>query len=227
MPSQLFVLLAFLGILPSLIAQSPAPSEPRKPLLPRTPAKASWNITFQYAGEEKPPQPDAVPRHLGEVPQSIVVTKINDISREQIQLATGKQVERWDFAGTQFHSDAVGTVFLIVPPTEENPNPEYYDRRRSDFPELSWLSMEGYRGVENFQGRPAFLFEAERGGQKLRAFLSLENQLPVMFSDGATTRLYTYNPPPAGPLTPPAAFLTAYNQHKQAMESLNYRPGPP
>jgi len=211
-----------------LPAQSPtAPPEPRAPLLPRMPALASWNVTFQYAGEEKPARPDAPRRYLGSVPRSMVVTKTKDVCREQIQLATGKQVERWDFAGTQFHSDEEGTVFLIVPPSEESPDPEYYDRRKSDFPELSWINKDNYLGVEDFQGTPAFHFEMERDGRTFSAFLSVENQRPLSFSDGSATRLYHFNPPPSGQLVPPPAFLSAYTRHKQAMEALKYRPGLP
>lgn len=211
-----------------LSAQSPAaPPEPRVPLLPRMPALSSWNVTFQYAGEDKPIRPDAPPRHLGNVPRNMVVTKTKDVCREQIQLATGKQVERWDFAGTQFHSDEEGTVFLIVPPSEETPDPEYYDRRKSDFPELGWIHKNNYLGVEDFRGKPAFHFETEKDGQKFSAFLSVENQMPLSSSDGSATRVYNLAPPPSGQLVPPPAFLSAYNRHKQAMEALKYRPGLP
>jgi hypothetical protein len=211
-----------------LSAQSPAaPAEPRTPLLPRMPAFSSWNIAFQYAGEDKQARPDAPPRHLGNVPRRVVVTKTKDVCREQVQLATGKQVERWDFAGTQFHSDEDGIVFLIIPPSEETPDPEYYDRRRSDFPELNWINKSNYLGVEDFRGKPAFHFEAEKDGKKFSAFLSVESQMPLAFSDGSATRLYNLNPPPSGQLEPPPAFLSAYNRHKQAMDALRYRPSPP
>ncbi len=132
--------------------QSPTPPEPRQPLLPRAPAQASWSVAFKYSGEEKPSEPTTPPRPLGEVPRTIVITKVNTVYREQIELATGKKVERWDFGGTLFNSNAAGTVFLNVAPTEDAPAPEYYDRRRSDFPELDWISKATYRGVGSFQG---------------------------------------------------------------------------
>lgn len=225
--------LAVMGMLTALSGasgQSPTPPEPRQPLLPRAPALASWTVAFKYSGEEKPSEsnpPPPPPPPPGEVPHSIVITKVNTVYREQIELATGAKVERWDFAGTQFGSDSAGSVFLNIAPAGDSPDSEYYDRRRSDFPELSWISKATYRGVENFKGRPAFHFETEKNGSKLSAYLSLDSQMPLWFFDGMASRTYTFNPPPTGPLVPPPAFAKAYNRHKQAMEALNYRPSPP
>ncbi len=221
------VMIGLLAVLSAASGQSPTPPEPRQPLLPRAPANASWSIAFKYSGEEKPSETNTPPRPLGEVPRNVVITKVNTVYREQIELATGKKVERWDFSGTLFSSNSEGTVFLNVAPTEDTPSPDYYDRRSSDFPELSWISKATYRGVGNFQGKQAFHFETERDGRKLSAYLSLDSQMPLWFSDGIATRTYTFNPPPTGPLVPPPAFVKAYNRHKQAMEALNYRPSPP
>jgi hypothetical protein len=223
----LLAMIGLLAIVSAASGQSPTPPEPRQPLLPRAPARASWSVAFKYAGEEKPADPAIQPRPLGEVPRSIVITKVNDVYREQIDLATGKKMERWDFDGTLFTSNTAGTVFLIIPPTEDTPSPDYYDRRRSDFPELNWISKATYRGIGSFQGKQAFHFETEKDGTTLSAYLSLDSQMPLWFSDGTTTRTYTFNPPPAGPLEPPPAFSIARNRHKQAMDALKYRPSPP
>lgn len=219
--------MGMLAVLPAAFGQSPTPPEPRQPLLPRAPALASWTVAFKYSGEEKPSESNTPPPPPGEVPRNIVITKVNTVYREQIELATGAKVERWDFAGTQFSSNSEGSVFLNIAPTEESPESEYYDRRRSDFPELSWISKATYRGVENFKGKPTFHFETEKNGSKLSAYLSLDSQMPLWFFDGMASRTYTFNPPPTGPLVPPPAFVRAYNRHKQAMETLNFRPSPP
>jgi len=220
-------MMGMLSVLSAASAQSPTPPEPRQPLLPRAPANASWSVAFKYSREEKTSGTNTQPRPLGELPRTVVITKVNTVYREQIELATGKKVERWDFGGTVFNSDTEGTVFLDAPPTEDTPSPDYYDRRSSDFPELSWISKATYRGVGNFQGKQAFHFETERDGRKLSAYLSLDSQMPLWFSDGMAFRTYTFNPPPAGPLVPPPDFVSAYNRHKQAMESAKVRPSPP
>lgn len=220
-------MMGMLAVLSAASGQSPTPPEPRQPLLPRAPALASWSVAFKYSGEEKPSESNTPPPPPGEVPRSIVITKVNTVYREQIELATGAKVERWDFGGTQFSSNSQGSVFLNIAPADGSSDSEYYDRRQSDFPELSWISKATYRGVENFKGRQAFHFETERNGSKLSAYLSMDSQIPLWFFDGMASRTYTFNPPPTGPLVPPPAFVRAYNRHKQAMETLNYRPSPP
>ncbi|MFA7345906.1 MAG: hypothetical protein WC003_16525 [Terrimicrobiaceae bacterium] len=227
-------LLHFTVVLPvalglaNAVAQTSDQRPPKAPVLRRAPAFASWTITFKYRDEEARqsaavsspvPQPDRV--------RSITVTKTDKTYQEQTTLTSGKKYEKWLLGDTQLQTAIdSASIFPVLPPSEGAPSPDYSDYRQSDFPELSWVSLENYRGVQNHDGKKAYLFESDPGARQT-ALLAPETQLPLASTNAEATCAYVFNPPPLAPLTPPEKFLAVLRAYKRGVEGLKYHPSLP
>lgn len=219
-----FILIFWISIgVTGAFAQTSGPLEPTEPVLHRPPHFASWTIVYKYKGEEKETanQVDRV--------QSVTITKTNKTYREIAIFSSGKKREKWIFNGTQLMTvpDSGAIVAIPAPAGEDFISPEYSDYSKSDFEGLGWVSLETYKGVRNYEGKPAFLFEATKSGSILTAILSAETQLPLYFSDGNESRSYVYNSPPSVLLNPPERFSSVLQKHRKGLELLKRNPSPP
>ncbi len=204
-------------------AQTPANPLPEKPVLRRAAAFASWTVTFKYKNEDATQPPLALPAGVGRV-RAITVTKTDKTYLEQVTLTSGTTYEKWIFDNVQLRTvPGSPSIIPIDPPADQVPDSDYSDHRRSDFPNLEWVSIDNYRSVEKDQGKPAFRFESE--GKT--ALLSVETQMPLSYANGETVCSYVFNPPPSAPLTPPEKFRIALETHKKGLEGLKYRPSLP
>ena len=199
-----------------------AQSAPKLPMVHRMSAFASWTVTHEYkdsSGKSQTP-PSAI--------QSLTVTKTDKTYWLQTLLASGKKTETWVFDGTQLQSTPDGvSIYLVPAPTKESPQPLYVDYSKNEFEELEWLSPSNYKGIDTYQGKPIYRFEMAKSGAHLTALLSVDSQLPLYFSDGQETYVYSYNPPPVALLTPPRRFLDVLATHKRGVEALKYHPSSP
>ena len=206
-----------------ILAETSNPPVPGNPVLHRAPDFASWTIQFEYPDENATAKSDAPTSYIGDRVRILTVTKTGNIYREATILASEKTCEKWIFDTVQLKTrPGISSIVPILPPTAGNPDSEYSDYSKSDFPELSWVSLSNYKGVVSYQGVSVFRFES---GEKV-ALLSLESQMPLRFSDGKISRIYTYNLSPAAPLPVPEEFAKALEIYKQAQEKLKYHPVP-
>ncbi len=220
-----FVVLMSVGLISSF-AQTPNPPTPKNPLLHRAPVFASWTVQFSYKPDEKQTSPaKPLPPTTTDQVQSLTVTKTNQTYWEQTVFKSGKKEEKWILDGVQLLMLPGSNV--IVPVSASNPDsrdPNYSDYSKSDFDGFSWVSLDTYKGIRTYEGKPAYLFELPRPQGNLTALLSVETQMPLYFSDAQTTRAYVYNPAPSAPLTPPANFLSVLGTYNKGIGSLTRRP---
>ncbi len=219
--------MSLFGIANFALAQ---PAPPKSPLLQRAPHLASWTIATSFAettkkpgqNEDQPFKPDPG------FPKNVVVTKSNKTYHEQTTFFSGLAEDKWIFDGAQLRSVPPTNVVVYVPePDPDHPRPDYSDYTKSDFPELSWISIENYKGIQNYQGKPCYAFEStDSAGYKLTALLS-DAQLPVYTTHGIIGRIYIFNAPPTSPLSPPQNFQAALDLHRRGMQALQRRSNTP
>lgn len=161
--------------------------------------------------------------------QSTTLTKTNKTYKEITTFGTGKKSEKWIFDGIQLMTAPEFDVVVVIPAPagEEYPSPDYSDYGQGDFEGLGWISLKNFKGVKDYEGRPAFMFEEGKAGSTLTAFLSIETQLPLFFSNEEASRSYLYNPSPSLALILPEKFFKVLQTHRKGLELLKRNPSPP
>lgn len=202
----------------------------KSPLMRRAPAFSSWTIQFSYKEDDKQKAGGSgqTSNHImGDRVQGLTITKTNDTYHEQRTWMSGIKEEKWIFGGFQLKLvPGKNVVVPIPPPTPDVPQPDYSDYSHGEFEKPAWLSLEIYKGVQSYQGKSAYVFESVISGKKCTAILSAA-QLPLYITDGETTQVYVYNPPPTSPLTPPENFLRVLEIHKKGIQELTRHYSPP
>ena len=217
--------------LASAFSQTTSQPAPKSPVLARAPSFADWTVTFNYKGDEKKPggvagQPslNAGPAIPADSLQSLTVSKTKKTYREETIFKSGMKGEKWIYDNIELMQvPGTDSIVPIDPPTQEAPSPDYSDYSKSDFPELNWLTLDHYKGIQTYQGKPAYLFESTNPGEKCVALLAVETQLPLSFTEGKVVRTYVFNPPPTAPLIPPENFLKVLKKHKRGLEKLTLK----
>jgi hypothetical protein len=218
--------LAGIGYALTLLPAAAEPPVPKEPPLHRAPEFASWTVTYQYKDDSKKDGKAAA--FLSNSPATFTVTKTKKIFWEKTILVSGKSFEKWVWNGYQLESlPDSPSIVPISQPTPETAEPEYSDYSRTDFRGLDWISMSAYRGVQNYEGKQAFLFESTVRGHKVTALLSIEWQLPILSTEDDTTQVYVFNTSPSEMLTLPPRFQAVLIAYKKGLESLKFHPSPP
>lgn len=260
----LIVALSATGIIDMSSAADPGVPPPKEPVLRRLASPASWTITFQYPDDTKqskkgsskaPSAPQAAPHLQLDRLEAVTVTKAGKVWREQSLWSSGNKTETWIFhdmrAGTSPGSHAIAAIAF------SSDEPEALDYRRIDFEGLEWVAMEHYKGVKDYAGKPAYVFQLDSDsapaptgsassgsaapdpaikkanarigqlGMNKVAILSAETQLPLYSRDGVVERTYAYNQPPASPLVPPESFLKVFQKLETEAKELHRSPSEP
>jgi len=200
---------------------------PKPPALHRAPAMSSWTVTYAYAEEKVPPGTPA-PGYLANSVRTLTVTKTGKTYHEETTLISGKKRDKWVLNNLQLESVVDSPSIIPIPPsTPQEPQPDYSDYSHTDFKGLEWVTMSNYTGVKSSEGKPAYEFEIEHGGQKVSALLDVTSQLPLSSTEGGTTCTYVFNSPPTSPLVLPPNFQSVLDAYKRGMEGLKFHPSPP
>lgn len=215
----------------SAFAQTSNPPPPNNPALHRAPVSASWTIQYTYKDGEEKGGSSAPPKVPSERLQTVTVTKSGKTYWEQSLWTSGKKGEKWIIDGMQFEILPGRDEIALVPkPDAENQDLPYFDYSDIDFPELKGLSLEHYKEVQVYKGKPAYLFEWEKSGEAYTAILS-DTQLPLFFSSKGKTQTkaqtYTFSADPPARLVPPEKYLKVIQTHKRGLEALQNHPSPP
>jgi len=257
-----FAVLLAIGPNVASSAEDPGVPPPKEPILRRLASPASWTVTFQYPDDTRQSKkgsskassaPQAAPHLQLDRLEAVTVTKAGKVWREQSLWSSGNKTETWIFhdmrAGTSPGSHAIAAIAF------SSDEPEALDYRRSDFEGLEWVAMEHYKGVKDYAGKPAYVFQfdqenapASEGfaasatpdqaikkanarigqlGMTKIAILSAETQLPLYSCDGVVERTYSYNQPPASPLVPPESFLKVFQKLETEAKELHRSPSEP
>jgi hypothetical protein len=259
---SLIAALSGTGITDMSSAADPGLPPPKEPVLRRLASPASWTITFQYPDDTKqskkgsskaPSAPQAAPHLQLDRLEAVTVTKAGKVWREQSLWSSGNKTETWIFhdmrAGTSPGSHAIAAIAF------SSDEPEALDYRRSDFEGLEWVAMEHYKGVKDYAGKPAYVFQFDQEnapapagfaasatpdptvknanarigklGMTKIAILSTETQLPLYSYDGVVERTYSYDKSPDTPLVPPENFMKVFRQLEMELKELHRGPSEP
>ncbi len=259
-----FAILPVVGINVASWAADPGVPAPKEPIVRRLSSPASWTVTFHYpddlrqsrkSSSKAPASPHADPHLQLDRQETVTVTKAGKVWREQSLWSSGNTTETWIYndmrAGTSPGSHAIAAI------TFSSDEPEELDYRKSDFESLEWVSLDHYKGVKDYAGKPAYLFQLDSDvaptstgsiplesaafdptvkkpsgrsgelGANKIAILSAETQLPLYSYDGVVERSYSYNKPPDTPLVPPENFMTVFRQLEMELKALHRGPSEP
>jgi hypothetical protein len=177
---------------------------------------AQWSILYRYSADKK--KPPTARRPAPERIIKITISKNQTTFHEQIHWQSGQTAEQWIYQGRSLGTTPGSAEISANPLSTEA---DLIDYRRTDFPELTWLSLTHYRGVADFEGKPAYLFTQDLGnGRQRHAWLAPDTQYPLFTTDGEIERHYHYHPTPVPPPTPPAHYLKLFTQWEKHTNQL-------
>lgn len=220
------IILALWGIA-TLHAQEKKLPPPTSPAIQRAADFAAWTVRFTYPKDKAKAQGEENPAPIPERVTALSVRKTNQTYHVLTEWQSGRKSEKWIIDGVQLQTAPGSTVVSLLPKPEsaEFAQPDYLDFSQGDFPELDWVSLNDYRGVQPYEGQPAYFFTSETGSKR-SVFLS-ERQLPLQADFGSVVFTYTMGTPPATPLIPPQNFAQALAIHKRGKEALRRHASPP
>jgi hypothetical protein len=242
-PSSLLLLLALWGaFLP--VHASEQPSLPDRKLPAGLPKFASWEISLEYAASPDQPETDR------SRPVRIVVTRTDDLIREEVFWSDDKKTQKWIYKKLLqvFEESTSGRLFRIPSTTLAD---DFSDYSKGDFTELAWIGKSNYQGITEVDGRACFLFRSApgtvmrpqeeelkagmppellgpTGNQKeLSAAIDVQTLLPVWLDDGTVKKSYRILPAPTSALKMPPEFAAEFKRWLTRIRESLRTPGPP
>ncbi len=206
---------------------SPVPSFPPGPIVPRAPELARWKMTVTY-----PDQRDAatVRREIKEEtielaprPVLAVVTKTGKLVRENIVDELEQSIERWCIAAHHV-SNAHGSSSLVWI-TDSPEDPLFVNYSKQDFPGLGWVRKEFYTGTEDLDGRKAFVFRDRKRSRT--AWLDAETRLPIAIETELGKFGFEFLAPPGGQQTAPPAYQAELQRWAERERRFQVKPPRP
>ncbi|PTY03048.1 hypothetical protein DB346_07285 [Verrucomicrobia bacterium LW23] len=161
----------------------------------------------------------------------MTVTKSGRTVWEQSLWTSGRRSEKWFLEGVQFQILPGSADMALVPRPDTNANDQsYFDYSDADFPELKGLSLQHYKGVQSHEGKPAYAFAWERGGESMTVLLS-ETQLPLLLTrkvgNHTITQTYAFAAGAPARLAVPERLRKLLQAHKRGLQALSRTPSPP
>jgi hypothetical protein len=242
-PSSLLLLLALCGaFLPAHASEKP--SLPDRKLPAGLPKFASWEISLDYAASPDQPEEDR------SRPVRIVVTRTDDLIREEVFWSDDKKTQKWIYKKLLqvFEENTSGRLFRIPSTTLAD---DFSDYSQGDFTELAWIGKSNFQGITEVDGRACFLFRsapgtvmrhqeeelnagmpAELQGPKgnrneLSAAIDAETLLPVWFDNGTAKKTYRILPAPTSALKMPQEFAAEFDRWLTRIRESVRTPSPP
>jgi hypothetical protein len=241
--SSLLLLLALCGaFLPAHASEKP--SLPDRKLPAGLPKFASWEISLDYAASPDQPEEDR------SRPVRIVVTRTDDLIREEVFWSDDKKTQKWIYKKLLqvFEENTSGRLFRIPSTTLAD---DFSDYSQGDFTELAWIGKSNFQGITEVDGRACFLFRsapgtvmrhqeeelnagmpAELQGPKgnrneLSAAIDAETLLPVWFDNGTAKKTYRILPAPTSALKMPQEFAAEFDRWLTRIRESVRTPSPP
>jgi hypothetical protein len=255
MKIQLFILAVFLGFLSALDAQNAdtTKSAPLStgPILGRAPEFAHWQIAYTYRSATSPtpmPTPDSstpkpsLPRTSD--PKQISVTKTGGIYHRETVYDDGGMMDQWWANGSQVTQRRNYPDYLLS--IGSGRDMFYVNYSLSDFPDLYWITLDAYTGMQKLNGVDCLVFKGEipkatqetlqgmdpdaaaramRDTKSAMAWVDFKTRLPIQIVSESEKQTYTFlQPPPALLMLPVGAVkVMAAWEAKKAQLS---RPAP-
>lgn len=148
--------------LSAVAGSSPAEElRPKEPLLPALPSGASWEIDFSYSQKNRRELSGQVSQAEGHQISKTEIAKSGNLYREIVSFS-GKKAETWICGEI-----AISNLFSTVPVQVEMTTPDISSFKRGDFDDVSWITMDHYKGIVSLVGRKVFLFSARGKDREL------------------------------------------------------------
>lgn len=240
---------------------SPLPDKKMPALMP---AHGAWEVTYAYLDQPggkipvKAKTADGIktpvePTQEQVRPQVIIVTRTDDIIREQITWENSRQTEKWIYRKMLQVLEVEPGGTLVRLPASYLVS-AYTDYSQSDFPGFEWISKENYTLSREIDGRPCFIFTAKAGTAPTRsardremdqlglpkelrnsgepqydliAVIDSETLLPVFLDDGICRKNFRILPSPTTPLKMPPAFAEEFGDWIEKIKEARRVPSPP
>jgi hypothetical protein len=189
----LIILWVALGLAP-LCGGAEVPTLPplTEPILSRLSDYAAWTETFK--SKAKAPAPAAGPIQ-GAAPSPQELRTIKEIrtikgpqNRRTIkQWSDGLTTESWVVGGSVLQEEpGQPDIYIFTEATRAASSITLGDDySKTDFPELSWLSVQNYSGVRSYQGRSCYVFEMKEldtsspGTNKMLEDMKMVKKVPL------------------------------------------------
>ncbi len=194
---------------------------------------AAWTVEIVPMKGGSPAVPETP---VGDDMKKIDVTKVDGVSRFLITWANGKTTERWTF----------GQQTLAIATDTHDGSPSFLSNEdvalggefavAFDAAAFKWLSEGQLKGSVTFKDRQCRHYEGtvvvshqiNTAGEvktvqvtlHCQAWIDEKTLLPVAFFDGVRLGVFTFLPPPAGPLKAPPAIQKAIEQYVAASRPL-------
>lgn len=211
------------------IAQMPSPTQPpRQPFVTNAPICGQWTISFTSIGTTASQAPNKSIKNspLEWKLKEIKVVKVYKDRYEIDSWSDGQTSEKW------FHEDRM----IFTRPG----SPEIYilernhlngamaqvfpDYRASDFPELGWLNLSVYVGVQTLQNRACYVFQSKKvdslpprnpeDAMNTEAWIDMNTKLPLAISDGMNQQIFAFQNLSPGTLKVPARLVQALQRYE-------------
>ncbi len=196
--------------------------------------KASWKITVERPDAPKSPPPanpaDAAIKPPGRKVKSISVDLNPPLRRDVIEWSDGSKSEVW-LVGKLWLVETSQRVLVI---NHMGFGANYGDWHAFDESYFSWATEKSAKGVEDFKGKPALLYE---GGHSLSAvalapppdapagapapkpaaarnklWVDAESHLPLVLQEGPKSYVFTFAGAIAAPLVVPEKVQKEYER---------------
>jgi len=196
----------------------PADTTPSGPLLNRMGDFSAMEITYSYAQDQAkasagapsaPPLPAPLPSYVPVTPPRVVtLTRTKPIWHVVRVDTLGNKIEQWS-NGTDVFCVASGLPEPMLDTHDVYSG--FPDYTVIDFPDMGWVSLQTYQGVQPKGGRPCLVFAKD----DMTAWVDAESRLPVQWQKGGETRTFRQLPPPTERLELPSkiAALAAIRAH--------------
>ena len=189
----------------NLPAQATETQVPTPPFVANAPASSSWKIAVTYKRSYPEPAEKGSTAHeqwkqlqkILPAITKIAVSKSGNRLREVTDYAQGTSDERYCVEGMQFLRMATfvpGDISVGAVTSNQ------------DFPELGWITLENFTGIQTAQEKKCFVFVSESEGDRKEAWIDATTKLPVKFNDATYDRLYEFLPLKPSDLDPSPAI---------------------
>lgn len=222
----------------SILAQDvPLVAPPVPPFVKNAPSHAAWIITYTYSKDivdSKPPD-DITPveARLNRRLVKVQVTKVDAKRREIASWSDGTTSETWIYDNWILLTSQDFPDIRVLDRSHLNNifAKNYPDYSKADFPDLDWLSLDKFVGVQTVQDRKCYIFKGrsdllnqtpnsanKTDSKEIEASIDSETGLPVKFDNGSARQTYSFKGPPPASLELPPSFATALERYQHALK---------
>jgi hypothetical protein len=210
------------------------PIPPRTPLLGLLPDSAAWTVRFKGADgrSDDAAKPGDPLSPKARALRAIEIKKSGNLRVEESIWSDGTSTEKW-YSGNFMLITMPGQSDVYIFRKDTNGDAalkgQFPNFAQTDFPEVGWVSLETFRRVAVFQGRPCYLFDREielwdgptKQSKKQQVWIDGESQLPLAFDNGGVLQTYLFDKAASTALSLPPKFQEELARYREKLAGTN------